>query len=135
MPRYKENIYKRKDGRWEGRYIKGYHDGKAKYGSVYARTYTEVHKKLINAIITAPLIESLLLEKLKNGRLDGTGGLSNKTVQDMVIIIRSVISYAKSKNINLNAGRLGLKLKGKDKNTFKCRSNQAFTVHKNRHGL
>ena len=28
-----ENIFKRKDGRWEGRYIKGYElSGKAKYG-------------------------------------------------------------------------------------------------------
>ena len=26
MPRKGENIYKRKDGRWEGRYIKSYND-------------------------------------------------------------------------------------------------------------
>ena len=33
MSRKGENIYKRKDGRWEARYIKGYSaDGKAKYG-------------------------------------------------------------------------------------------------------
>ena len=42
MPRRGENIYKRKDGRWEGRYIKGYYCGKAKYGYVYAKTYSEV---------------------------------------------------------------------------------------------
>ena len=32
MPRKGENIYKRKDGRWEGRYILSYDsNGKAKY--------------------------------------------------------------------------------------------------------
>ena len=46
MPRRGENIYKRKDGRWEGRYIIGYKEnGKAKYKSVYARTYAEVKEK------------------------------------------------------------------------------------------
>lgn len=47
MPRRGENIYKRKDGRWEGRYLKEYDcDNKAKYGSVYAKTYLEVKQKL-----------------------------------------------------------------------------------------
>lgn len=36
MPRRGENIYKRKDGRWEGRYIKQYDiKGKAQYGYIY----------------------------------------------------------------------------------------------------
>lgn len=47
MPRRGENIYKRKDGRWEGRYIKSYSiEGKAKYHSVYGHTYYEVKDKL-----------------------------------------------------------------------------------------
>lgn len=46
MPRKGENIYKRKDGRWEGRYIKKREGNKAVYGSVYAKTYTEAKKKL-----------------------------------------------------------------------------------------
>ncbi|WP_367377400.1 tyrosine-type recombinase/integrase [Enterococcus gilvus] len=42
-----ENIYYRKDGRWEGRYIKGKKaDGKTKYGSVYGKTFQEVRRKL-----------------------------------------------------------------------------------------
>lgn len=50
MSRRGENIYKRKDGRWEGRYIKGHTvAGKAKYGSVYGKTYTEVKEKLVSA--------------------------------------------------------------------------------------
>lgn len=47
MPRRGENIYKRKDGRWEGRYKVGYNDsGTAKYRSVYGKTYQEVKTKL-----------------------------------------------------------------------------------------
>ena len=51
MPRRGENIRKRKDGRWEGRYIQGYDTGtnKAKYISVYGKTYSEVRKKLEDA--------------------------------------------------------------------------------------
>lgn len=36
MSRRGANIYKRKDGRWEGRYIKERSDGRIKYGYVYA---------------------------------------------------------------------------------------------------
>ena len=47
-----ENIYKRKDGRWEGRYITGYDEyGKAKYRSIYAKTYAEVKAKLQACIL------------------------------------------------------------------------------------
>lgn len=46
MPRRGENIYKRKDGRWEARYIKEITaDGKKKYGSVYADNYKDVKAK------------------------------------------------------------------------------------------
>ncbi|MCR4639045.1 site-specific integrase [Ruminococcus sp.] len=48
MPRKGENIYKRRDGRWEGRYKTGYNEhGKAKYHSVYGHSYTEVKEKLL----------------------------------------------------------------------------------------
>lgn len=43
MPRKGENIYKRKDGRWEGRYKVG----TAKYRSIYGKTYQEVRAKLL----------------------------------------------------------------------------------------
>lgn len=50
MSRRGENIYKRKDGRWEGRYIKNYTaDNRAKYGYVYGKTYSDVKEKLISA--------------------------------------------------------------------------------------
>ena len=51
MPRKGENIYKRKDGRWEGRYVKERTTtGKIQYGYIYGKTYTEVKKKLVDLI-------------------------------------------------------------------------------------
>ena len=45
MSKRGENIYKRKDGRWEGRYKDGFKpDGKVKYTSVYGKTYAEVRR-------------------------------------------------------------------------------------------
>ena len=57
MSRKGENIYKRKDGRWEGRYLKRTPDGKSRYGYVYAHSYREVKIKLQKAAVlweTAP---------------------------------------------------------------------------------
>ena len=47
MSRRGENIYKRKDGRWEGRYIRSHEGGKIHYGYVYGKTYREVKQKII----------------------------------------------------------------------------------------
>lgn len=53
MSKKGENIYRRKDGRWEGRYIKGHHaNGKSQYAYVYGKTYSEVKHKLIENRIT-----------------------------------------------------------------------------------
>lgn len=47
MARRGENIYKRQDGRWEGRYRKGRRpDGRLIYGYVYARKYSDCKEKL-----------------------------------------------------------------------------------------
>lgn len=48
MPRRGENIYKRKDGRWEGRYKKDKVNGKTRYGYVYAKSYKEVKERLLS---------------------------------------------------------------------------------------
>lgn len=67
MPRRGENIFKRKDGRWEARYIKEITvDGKKKYGSVYATTYREVKVKQ-QLYINQP---QLALQKYQEKKLD-----------------------------------------------------------------
>lgn len=153
MPRTGNNIYKRKDGRWEGRYPKGYkEDGGIAYGYVYAKTYAEIKEKLKihiakpvqvptrNSAITfsdvsrqwlsnaslrvkksthsryhdtlelhiLPLlggyrigklmsedVERFTKGKLESGRIDGKGGLSPKTVRDLLSIIKAVLDFAK----------------------------------------
>ena len=48
MPRRGENIYLRKDGRWEGRLIIGRKENNAcRYKSVYGKSYQDAKKKLI----------------------------------------------------------------------------------------
>lgn len=60
MARRGENIYKRKDGRWEGRYKSGVKEnGTAKYSSIYGKTYAEVkallsEKRIKTAATTIP---------------------------------------------------------------------------------
>ena len=70
MPRVGKNIYKRKDGRWEGRYIRDYVDGKARYGAVYAHSYADVKVKLIEARQKATMnnneFQKVLSEKTTN---------------------------------------------------------------------
>ena len=154
MSKRGENIYKRKDGRWEGRYLT-YKDGAKKYISVYGRTYAAVKDKLLiakqNAVVsqiennlpdctltmqnlfvkwlrekasvikpssyirytgllkahllpalgscavsklTVQKISSFLQDKLHNGRLDKKGGLSAKTIADILCLIKSAVKMA-----------------------------------------
>ena len=55
MCRKGENIRKRKDGRWEARYIKWRDDnGKIHYGSLYGKSYQEVKEKQRRKIADIP---------------------------------------------------------------------------------
>ncbi len=150
MARKGENIFKRKDGRWEARYIKGYElSGKIRYGFCYGKTYKEAKEKAIKCraalLSSAPLPvtnnrrrfaffceEWLRMEKgkvkdstyvkyeaiLRNHiqpRLGGcfppgintwlaeqfkqellAGGLSAKTVRDILVVLRSILKYTAS---------------------------------------
>lgn len=176
MSKRGENIYKRKDGRWEGRYIRIYDEnGKAKYGYVYAATYREAKQKLevkkgakkdaqidstpgsnmpygklldgwlqftcVNikestharyfclvethirpalgkypvCKISTQLLEEFIREQLRWGRLDGTGGLSPKTVTDILMIIKNSMEYARDNGINITCNLQKLTVKKKDK--------------------
>ena len=74
MARRGENIYHRKDGRWEGRYIKARKsDGTPLFGSVYGYSYKAVQKRLLllkaaycelgqSTVCTEPFREYLLID-------------------------------------------------------------------------
>lgn len=60
MSRKGENIRKRKDGRWEARYIKARDiNGKIQYGYLYGKTYREVKEKKNHKISEHP-VETIL---------------------------------------------------------------------------
>lgn len=188
MPKKGENIYKRKDGRWEGRYIRSYApDGKAKYGYVYGRTYNEVKQSLIDrkseaqhnldttdrrsiaysevldmwlassrinikestyarythlvkthiepylgqyqlSKITTDIIEAYVENQLKKGRLDNSGGLSPKTVTDLLTIIKSTMEYAKYKNlfVSCNLGKLSVKKRENEMRVLNAKEQDAL---------
>ena len=61
MSRRGSNIFKRKDGHWEGRYKSGIKENShAKYTSVYAHSYTECADKLKKSIQNVSLTESAM---------------------------------------------------------------------------
>ena len=156
MSKRGENITKRKDGRWEARYIKGYENGKAVYGYLYGKSYAEAKNKKMTALSTmnnikrndsteifGTLLDSFLLqkkycvkestyahycnlvenhirpslgyiklcdlstyviekfadEKLKKGKVGSQGGLSTKTVKDLLTLVKSILKYGISKEI------------------------------------
>lgn len=45
MAKQGKNIYRRKDGRWEGKYVKGRTDGKIQYGYISGSSYEDVLQK------------------------------------------------------------------------------------------
>ena len=59
MARKGENIFKRKDGRWEARYIHHYENAIAKYRYLYAPTYAEVKAKRLHELFTLSQTKSV----------------------------------------------------------------------------
>ena len=98
MARRGENIRKRKDGRWEGRYIENI-NGIKKTHSVYAKTYKEVRKKLLAA-------KEANEEKLQKQTIKYSEESKTLTISDVakewleeVMKNRKYATYIKYKNI------------------------------------
>ena len=162
MARHGENIYKRKDGRWEARVLKGYaENGKALYAYFYGRTYKEAKEKIFSGLpcckpdavpvaeskddvlkfeslldkwlenskiklkessyvkyfnfinrhikpslgeyplsdITSEALNTFAADKLKSGKIGVEGGLSEKTVRDIMTLIKSALQFAQIENL------------------------------------
>lgn len=175
MSKKGENIYKRKDGRWEGRYVRFYDENeKAKYGYIYGKTYNDVKQRLLEkkalsakqtvslakcgilyndildmwlqssrintkestyaryshlidthirpqlgkyqlSKISTQLIEGFIERKLACGRIDKGGGLANKTVTDILTVVKSTMEYARYNNYEVSCNLSKLTVKKKDK--------------------
>ena len=102
MPREGENTYKRKDGRWEGRYIKTRTEtGKALYGYLYAHTYREVKQKLILSIQTTENIIHISAEKNNSKTKILFGGLADSWMETIKPQIKES-TYVKYSNVLKN---------------------------------
>ena len=71
MPRLGDNIYRRKDGRWEGRFVKGRRNGRTIFGSVFGKTRRETKAKL--AMAQYKWNEGLSEAKLNRTKLKSVG--------------------------------------------------------------
>ena len=162
-----ENIYERRDGRWEGRYICGRKpDGRARYISVYGRSRTEVQSKIRECLqasvseseppgigqsdLTVNQLFELFLKQIdvkqstyaryktvidlhvlprlgkrrvctltakelsaylweKRGNLRTGGALSEKSVRDLAVLIKSALRFAQ-RELHVYADALNMSL-------------------------
>ncbi|MCB5953520.1 tyrosine-type recombinase/integrase [Enterococcus sp. CWB-B31] len=86
MPKRGENIYKRKDGRWEGRYVKKRNQhNKIFYGYVYGKKYSEVKERLI-LLKAKNMAEPKIIETYSGNMEDWMyywlGTILKKTIKD-----------------------------------------------------
>lgn len=65
MPRRGDNIRKRTDGRWEGRYRVISEDGRKRYLSVYGKTYGEVKEKISAEMYLSGRADSAVLQPVR----------------------------------------------------------------------
>lgn len=114
MSKRGENIRKRKDGRWEGRYICGRTEsGKAIYHSVYGKTYGEAKEKLQVKRIEANqdmcqdkdiTFQFILNDWLKNNRIRYK--LSTYTKYKYIIDKHILPELGKEKMVNLHTSKI-----------------------------
>lgn len=89
MSKKGENIYKRKDNRWEARFVKTRSDeGKIKYGYCYGKTYREVKEKLQKAKsdLINNVVHSSNINKLFSIYIDEWLTVNRSTVKESTLV-------------------------------------------------
>ena len=73
--------------------------------STYANYYSIVHNHIMPYFqgmktrgLTNEAVSGFIREKTWNGRLDGGGGLSPKTVSDIALVLKAIIQYGTDNN-------------------------------------
>lgn len=107
MARRGENIRKRKDGRWEGRYIKARTpEGKVQWGYVYGTVYAEVKRVLIQrkaeagfynlnqTDLTFEVLAEVWLYSLKNAIKESTYAHYSYTLHKYLLPVLSKVPVA-----------------------------------------
>lgn len=74
--------------------------------SSYVKYYNLVENHILPQLgevkisnFTTKLVEGFIEEKLKNGKLRGNGGLSEKTVKDIFVILKEICFFARRQNV------------------------------------
>lgn len=101
MSKYGSNIYKRKDGRWEGRYIVGYKNNRSIYKSVYAKNMDELKEKM-QYVLTCDIKKPTTLNELIYSWLSYGKIKNKKSTYDKY-------SYIMEKHIKNGIGEIRLK--------------------------
>lgn len=83
----------------ESRFFNQKESTKLKYQNIITLHISPILGKLDISLLNDVVINRFLSEKKENGRLDGSGGLSNSYVKTMAIIISSSLSYAVEKGL------------------------------------
>ena len=107
MARRGENIHKRKDGRWEGRYIKARtQEGKIQWGYVYGTVYAEVKRVLIQkkaeagfynlkrTDLTFEVLAEVWLHSLRNSIKESTYAHYSYTLHKYLLPVLSKVPVA-----------------------------------------
>lgn len=98
MAKRGSNIYKRKDGCFEGRVPVGYNDnGKIKYKSVYARTLAEVKEKMsemysVRQNLAVSPIKLTVADAAEQWLSSACFVLRSQAMQTMRILFQSIFS-------------------------------------------
>lgn len=74
--------------------------------SSYVKYYNLVENHILPQLgqikienFTTKLVEDFIEEKLKNGKLRGNGGLSEKTVKDIFVVLKEICFFARRQNV------------------------------------
>lgn len=75
--------------------------------SSYVKYYNLVENHILPQLgqvkitdFTTKLVEDYIEEKLKNGKLRGKGGLSEKTVRDILVVLKEICLFARRQNVD-----------------------------------
>lgn len=97
MAKRGENIYKRKDGRWEARAIKGYNEhGKAVYSYFYGRFYKEAKDKMF--LLLPYINDSITVKSHKAENTHFFGELLDRWLENSRLRLKES-SYVKYRNL------------------------------------
>lgn len=101
----------------------------ANYKTIVVNHLIPVFGKMLLSDITYQVIQEHVLQWVKNGRIDGNGGLSNKTIKDMVMVLKMCLRDAGIDEYQITRKNGVLYPNRNNKDTIFCLSEQSFQAY------